>query len=240
MTCDPRRQRQLQKLILRLGLPETSPVQWRLLDIALIHPTYSTTVNYEQLEFVGDAVIRLTVAELLWDVQQTSSVGEWSAIRSILVSDRILADLALYYDLEKYLLIGPSAVSDVKGQESRLAQSFESLLAALYLSTQNLNLIRVWLRPHLQRLAQEVRADPAYQNYKAALQTWSQAQYQVLPEYSVQETGQPQDHNRFTAEVRLQGKCWGQGTGKSIKAAEKAAAQAAFLKLQAESSAKSG
>jgi ribonuclease-3 len=167
-------------------------------------------------------------------------VGELSAIRSVLVSDRTLAGLASSYGLERYLLLAPSAACDPRGEESRLADAFEALLAALYLSTQSFSLIWPWLTPHFQRLAREIRTDPAYQNYKAALQAWTQAHYRMLPDYRVRETGQRQASDRFTAEVSLQGQPLGKGTGRSIKAAEKAAAQAAFLKLQADASSDQG
>lgn len=231
---DPRRQKQLQKLIARLGLPDNVSVKWSLLDLALTHPTFSSTANYEQLEFVGDAVVRLTVAEFLVEAYSACLVGELSAIRSVLISDRCLAQLAISYGLERYLLVAPSAAKDSRGYESRLAEAFEALLGALYLSSHNLELIRPWLNPHLRQLAEEVRADPAHQNYKAALQGWTQAHYKVLPEYRVQETGQIHETLRFTAEVWLKGELLGQGAGRSIKAAEKEAAQAAFLKLQAD------
>lgn len=228
---DPRRQKQLQKLVARLGLPN-APVKWSLLDLALTHPTFSPVANYEQLEFVGDAVMRLVVAELLFEIYPTCSVGELSAIRSILVSDRTLAGLATSYGLERYLLVAPSAAKDSRGYESRLADAFEAVLGALYLSSHNLQLIRPWLDLHLQQLAEEVRTDPAHQNYKAALQAWTQEHYKVLPEYRIQETGQIHETERFTAEVWLKGELLGQGAGRSIKVAEKEAAQIAFLKLQ--------
>jgi ribonuclease-3 len=56
---DPRRQRELQKLLQKLGLLDLSAVNWSLLDIALTHPSISQEENYQQLEFVGDAVVRL-------------------------------------------------------------------------------------------------------------------------------------------------------------------------------------
>lgn len=61
-SCPPQRQRQLEKLILRLGLPGNAPIRWDLLDLALTHPSASGQANYEQLEFVGDAVVRLLAA----------------------------------------------------------------------------------------------------------------------------------------------------------------------------------
>ena len=228
----PRRQRQLENLVKKLSLSVDAPIKWQLLDMALTHPTASESANYEQLEFVGDAVVRLAAAIVLWENYPDCPVGDFAAIRSILVSDRILAQLAHYYGLELYLLVAGSAITDRVGQETRLADAFEAVLGALYLSTNNLELIHPWLDPHFKDLAAEIRLDPARLNYKAALQEWTQAKYKVLPEYRVIEFNQAQ-HNqeRFTAEVWLQGQKLGEGKGRSIKAAEQAAAKVAFLSL---------
>lgn len=229
------RQQQLETLIDHLGLKHTASIDWALLDLALTHPTISAQANYEHLEFVGDTVIRLTVSELLFRDYPQWPVGEFAAIRAILVSDRILAQIARHYHLDRYLLVSRSALNDKTGEESRLAESMEALLGALYLSTHSLELVHPWLDPHLQRLIPDVHNDPARQNYKAALQQWTQAYHKALPEYRVQETGASHgDLNRFTAEVWFQGQCLGQGTGKSIKAAEQAAAQVAFQGLSSQ------
>ncbi|BAY64711.1 MULTISPECIES: ribonuclease III [Nostocales] len=228
----PRRQRQLESLVKKLGLPKEAAIQWHLLDLALTHPTVSESANYEQLEFVGDAVVRLVAAVVLWEHYPDCPVGDFAAIRSVLVSDRILAQLAREYGLELYLLVAGSATADKVGQESRLADAFEAVLGALYLSTHNLELIRPWLDPHFKQLAAEIRLDPARLNYKAALQEWTQAQFKVLPEYRVVEVTQPhRNQERFVAEVWLHGKQLGQGKGRSIKAAEQAAAKVAFLSI---------
>ena len=228
----PRRQRQLEKLLQILGVPATAQIKWQLLDLALTHPSVSAKANYEQLEFVGDAVVRLVAAEVLWEVYPDWKVGEFAAIRSVLVSDRILASLATRYGIEPYLLV---TSSDKEGQQSRLADAFEAVLGALYLSTHTLELIRPWLDPHFVQLAIEIRSDPARLNYKAALQEWTQGHFKVLPEYRVIETTQghrPEAADeRFTAEVWLQNRQLGQGKGRTIKAAEQAAAQVAFMAL---------
>ncbi|MGQ4649855.1 ribonuclease III [Lyngbya aestuarii] len=229
---DPRRQKQLQKLLQKLGLPEDAPVQWALLDLALTHPSISAESNYEQLEFVGDSAVRLATSEFLFETYPDSLVGEFAAIRSVLVSDRILAELARIYGLDRYLLISSSAAGDPAGETSRLADAFEAMLGALYLSTRTLQLVRPWLDPHLQKLATEVRQDPALQNYKDALQEWTQANYKILPEYRLTENIQVNDKtHRFTAQVWLQDRQLGQGKGRSKKAAEQAAAKQAFLAL---------
>ncbi|MDX2243568.1 MAG: ribonuclease III [Leptolyngbyaceae cyanobacterium bins.302] len=228
----PRRQKQLESLVQKLGLPTTAPIAWELLDRALTHSTVSTSANYEQLEFVGDAVIRLVAAEFLWEQYAHLPVGEFAAIRSILVSDRSLARLAALYGFENYLQAAKNILREQAAEEARLAESFEAVLGALYFSTHSFSLIRSWLDPHLHQLVGEILADPARQNYKAALQEWTQAHYKLLPEYRVQETQDANAANaadRFQAEVWLQGEYLGQGSGRSIKAAEQAAAQAAFL-----------
>ena len=138
----PNRKRQLQKLIQRLGLSDHVQIRWDLLDLALTHPTLSAEANYEQLEFVGDSVVRLAASELLYEVYPDCPVGEFAAIRSILVSDRTLAEIADQYGFGTFLLAAGSAIRDKAGEESRLADCFEAVLASLYLSSQNLTLIR--------------------------------------------------------------------------------------------------
>lgn len=229
---DPRRQKQLRQLVQKLGLPDNSPVEWALLDLALTHPSISPKANYEQLEFVGDAVVRIATSELLFETYPDASVGEFAAIRSVLVSDRVLAQLARAYGLDRYLLLSSSAASDMAGETSRLADAFEAILGALYLSTHTLELVRPWLDSHLLQLAAEVRQDPARQNYKDALQEWTQAHYKLRPEYRLKETSLVHgDDQRFTAEVWLQNQRLGEGQGRSKKAAEQAAAKQAFLGL---------
>jgi ribonuclease III len=231
----PRRQKELEKLIQKLGLPDRTAVNWELLDLALTHPTASAGANYEQLEFIGDAVVRLAAAEFLWQAYPDSAVGEFAAIRSVLVSDRILAQIAQSYGFDRYLIVSNSAAGDKAGSQSRLADALEAVLAALYLTTQTLELVRPWLDSHFQTFTEQIRRDPARQNYKAALQEWTQAQYKILPEYRVRETNPIHgDIARFSAEVWLLDRCLGRGTGPSIKAAEQAAARDAFLAVTGE------
>lgn len=235
----PRRQLELAALISRLGLPTNTQINWSLLDLALTHPTMGVP-NYEQLEFIGDSVVRLAASEFLWETYPDKSVGDFSAIRKVLVSDRILFQIADSYGFDRYLVLAASAVGDPSGRVSRLADAFEAVLAALYLTTHNLEPIRPWLDPHFQRLATEILKDPARQNYKDALQEWTQAHYKALPEYRVRENTPilvseipPSElrSQRFIAEVWFRDRHLGTGTGHSKKAAEQAAAKVAFTQL---------
>jgi ribonuclease-3 len=240
----PRRQKQLQTLARKLGLSATAPINWSLLNLALTHPSVSRTHNYEQLEFVGDSVVRLITAELLLEVYPQEPVGEFAAVRSILVSDRILAQLAENYGIEPYLIIGTNATGNPTGRQSWLADAFEAVLGALYLSTHNMDLIRPWLDQALKQKAIEVMNDPARFNYKDALQEWTQGKHKILPEYKVVENKQLNSalklasnqsawhDRRFIAEVWFQGSLLGKGYGRSKKASEQAAAKEAFLTIR--------
>ncbi|NET47224.1 MAG: ribonuclease III [Merismopedia sp. SIO2A8] len=228
----PNRQTQLQQFLSKLGLADTSSIDWQCLDRALTHPTFSKE-HYEQLEFVGDAVLRLVASDFLLDAYPHMSEGELSAVRAVLVSDRTLAKIGDRYNLERYLLMGASARGDKVGRDTRIAAAFEALLAALYLSTRDFSLIRYWFDSHLREFADTILQDPTLQNYKGALQRLTQGRYQQLPDYRVSEIGSIHgDKERFLAEVWVQGQQWGQGRGQSKKVAEQAAAQAALLALQ--------
>ena len=234
----PRRQKQLQSLVKKLGLPEVAPIKWQLLDLALTHPTISAEANYDKLEFVGDAVVRLATAEFLWENYPESSVGDFSGLRGELVSDRTLAQIADSYGLETYLLLDKSAAGDAAGRETRLADALEAVMGAFYLSTHTLELVHPWLDVHLKQLAAEILIDPARRNYKAALQEFTQSTYKLLPEYEVKESKQMRGNTQiFTAVVKVQGEKWGTGKGSSKKAAEQAAAKQAFEKIKPEISA---
>jgi len=211
-------------------LKPSQPIQWHLLDLALTHPSVSPTANYEQLEFFGDAVVRLVASEWLLETYPQSTVGEYSAVRKVLVSDRILGEIAASYGVDRYLLIAPQAKIDLHHQTQRLADVLESILGALYLSTHTCELIRPWLDLHWLPLAEAVLQDPALQNYKDALQELTQSRSKLLPTYQVSQPAiLTNDEERFIAEVFLQGQLLGVGKGRSKKAAEQEAAKEAFF-----------
>ncbi len=231
---DPRRKRQLIKLLQKLGLNDLSRVNWSLLDLALTHPSISSINNYEQLEFVGDAVVRLASAELLLEIYPHLPVGEFAAIRSIIVSDKFLAEIADEYGFESYLLMTHGTRIDKLGRASRLADTFEAVLGALYESTKNMDLVRSWLDPILKEKSAQVHADPARHNYKDALQEWTQKKYKSLPTYKVKENPieeNDDDSKRFSAEVWLKNKLLGKGKGANKKESQQAAAKQAFHKF---------
>lgn len=233
MEADPRRRQELAALIANLGISESASIRWDLLHQALVDISRSADHNNEVLEFLGDAALRLAAAEFLQETQAHMSVGDMAAVRSQLVSDRTLAILARDHNFDRYLQISSSAAGDRAGRSSRLADAFEAVLGALYLSTHDLSMIRPWLDIHFERLTHTIKNDPARQNYKAALQELTQAHSKQLPNYTVSEISQSHgDPERFYAQVEYQGKLWGDGKGPSIKQAEQRAAQEAYQQLE--------
>jgi ribonuclease III len=230
----PSPQRQpLQRCLQKLGLPAQLQVNWARLDLALTHESADATDNYEQLELLGDAVLRLAATECLQESFPQASVGELSALRAELISDRTLAQLAAQLDLDTYLLTAAHLKSH-RIPAQRLADALEAVVAVIYLETHDLSLIRPWLDPHFQRLAHTLQQDPARRNYKDALQQLTQAQNRTLPEYRTTEQrpvdGDPQQ--RYQSQVWFRETCWGTGHGPTKKQAEQAAAAMAYQRLQ--------
>lgn len=231
----PARQRALTQLLARLGFAEIAEIDWEMLDLALVHPSLDHDRNNDRLEFFGDAVLRMAVTEFLYEAFPERAVGVLSAIRSDLISDAHLAELADFYGLERFLEMGASARHDPKGRTRRLSDAFEAVLGALYLSWQShsgeaIRRLRRWLDPHLRQRALEVLQDPTHHNAKAALQELTQEIWGELPSYRLISA---QDHPpHFQVEVWGQERCWGQGEGRSKKSAEMVAAKQAYLAIR--------
>ena len=112
----------LQDLLIRLGLtPPADETALQPLRAALTHTSAGLEVNHEELEFLGDAVLRLACAEFLEEHNPTLSVGDRSAFRAQLVSDRWLAELAAELELDGLIRAGSSHRSRPHSPEQRCA-----------------------------------------------------------------------------------------------------------------------
>jgi ribonuclease-3 len=186
-----------------LTAPALEPIQE-----ALSHSSLGESRNHEQLEFLGDAVLRLAASEFLRREHGSLRVGEQSVLRSQLVSDRWLAALARTCGLETVVRLGPMAGGDAAGRDTVMAESAEALLGGIYLAwggpAGGLEPVILWLSPHWRETAAAVLADPHRQNWKSALQEWSQRQGLGLPQYSCEERSSAHgDPNRFFCTVSL-------------------------------------
>jgi ribonuclease-3 len=245
------RLRQLQGFLCQLGIDPGAPDGPGLaaealapVEEALSHTSAGLARNHEQLEFLGDAVLRLAAAEFLARRHSQLGVGQRSALRAQLVSDRWLAERAEAIDLARLIHLGPLALGDRSGRATVLAECCEALVGGVYQAwggpRGGLEAVLRWLEPAWEEASAELLADPERHNWKTALQEWSQGQGVGLPHYQTQETNRRHgDPQRFRATVHCHPPgdagpvlCAGEGWGGSRREAEQQAARAALAQLR--------
>lgn len=200
---------------------------------ALTHPSYTKeqdipyTENYERMEFLGDAVLKLITSQILYERYPDYTEGDLSKIRSIVVSDATLSKIAHDIGLcDLIIMARHEAKQGLAHIESVCACAFEAVLGAYYLDNKLQNLIP-FLKKVLMAYIEEVDKNFEKYNAKAILQEYTQSLTKETPVYNlVDETGP--DHNKtFEVEVSYQGKVIARGSGKSKKDAEQHAAYSA-------------
>jgi ribonuclease III len=231
----PERQADIAQLLDMLGLPPTT--QPLLYAQALTHSSYTyetrcpTLDNYERLEFLGDAVLKLCISDMVFTRYPEYREGDLTKIRAVVVSDAVLAQVADRLQLGDYMLFGQSeARSGGARRPSNLACAFEALLGALYLDGQ-MPAVQALLHDLLWDVIEDVDQNKTKDNFKATLQEYTQGEGMGLPEYAVlKETG-PSHKRTFYVSVSLNGALIGQGRGKSKKSAQQEAARDALIQL---------
>jgi len=205
--------------------------------IALTHPSYTQekelpyNMNYERLEFLGDAVLKLVSSQILFEKYPDYTEGEMSKIRSIIVSDSTLSKIACEVGLNA--LITASSHDEkqgIKKVESVCACAFEAVLGAFYLDGK-LDGVKEFLKKVLMPYIEEVENNFARYNAKAILQEYTQSVNKKTPVYEVVSSSGPQHNKTFVVEVSFQDEVVAKGEGKSKKDAEQHAAYEACKKL---------
>ena len=200
------------------------------------------TLDNEKLEFLGDAVLGLLVAQSLYESFPDLEEGDLTRLRAALVSRKHLANVAEVLHLGDHLRLG-------RGEERNggrrktvlLANSFEAVLAALYLDA-GLEGARAFVQrtvidPTAHRLYQGLGRGDSIGDHKSALQEMLQAKGAAPPEYEVKAESGPDHRKRFLVEVVIPAApqlppVTAQGTGTTKKRAEQEAARLAFQQLQ--------
>jgi len=187
----------------------------------------------ERLEFLGDAVLGLVIADHLFHVEGAMPEGELAMARAAVVSTEALAQVASRIELGQFLRLGKGeAATGGRDKRSILADAMEAVIGAVYVDGGLDPARRLVLPLVADRLAGAV-AGPGEADHKTRLQEASARQFGQVPRYEVSGTG-PDHDRRFTAVVRIGGTERGRGTGKSKKEAEQAAAREAWRSLRAE------
>jgi ribonuclease-3 len=202
------------------------------------------TGDNERLEFLGDAVLGLVVAEALFLLHPEWSEGELTRVRAKLVSRQHMAEVASAIGLGSHLRLSRGEdKSGLRRKTTVLSNTMEAVLGALLLDG-GLEPVRAFARRWVmgeaaEQLAEELRAGAALGNYKSALQEYLQAARAGTPVYRVKSESGPDHHKRFMVEVRIkseereQGKSLARGMGSTKTNAEQDAARRALERLQA-------
>lgn len=209
----------------RVGLAGTSP----LLALALTHSSYAAehgVESNERLEFLGDAVVDLAVADLIVTRYPALNEGTGSLVRSRVVNERSLALAAQRLDLASAMRIGRGVVKE-NGLErpSLLADAFEAVVAAIYLE-RGYDAAKEFVHDALGEDVAAAAEQPGDVDPKARLRQWSEAKGYGTPVYTVTSSGPSHDATYF-ATVDVKGRR-AQGEGRSKKSAEANAAQHAW------------
>jgi len=208
-----------------------------LLEQALVHGSYINEnpgfalASNERLEFLGDAVLGLVVAEKLYQDFPHLAEGEMTKLRAALVCQDTLSRMAKTIRLGDYLYLGKGEeASGGRHKLTNLAAVLEAVIAGIFLdkgsSTARSFILRL-LDVELQRAV----GQGAVVDYKTELQELIQARGQQAPTYHLIEATGPDHSKIFTVEVRGGKTVLGSGSGKSKKVAETEAARSALEKL---------
>jgi ribonuclease-3 len=218
----------LNRLQSRLGYTFN---QAGLLNQALTHRSFSLD-NNERLEFLGDSILNCAVGALLYERFPDLREGQLSRIRANLVNQQPLFEVAHDLEIGRSLRLGEGELKSGGAERpSILADALESLLGAIYLDGGFDAAKAVVTRLFDSRISQ-VDPDAQGKDAKTLLQEWLQSRRHGLPNYALVETSGQAHAQTFRVACRIDVlKLVTEGTGPSRKAAEQAAAQAAYTKL---------
>jgi ribonuclease III len=205
-----------------------------LLERALTHRSAGGHHN-ERLEFLGDAVLGLVIADALHQRLPQATEGDLTRLRAALVNRESLAELARVSGLEGQLTLGEGErKSGGHRRDSILADALEALIGASFAVAGFEEARRFVLAVFADRLA-DLPSAQSLKDPKTQLQERLQGRGEGLPEYRILEVSGPDHKRQFVAEVWLPGRAWGQrGEGPSRRRAEQAAAAAALERMAAE------
>ncbi len=204
-----------------------------LLNQALTHRSYgneesSSRGNNERLEFLGDAILGLAVAAQLFTKLGDKAEGELARIKSFVVSEDTLSDIASSIGLDELLLVGKGEErSGGRGKKAILADAMEALFGAVYVDggfEKARELVLKYLVPEISKVLE----DRHRKDYKTLLQEYAQKWLKTYPVYALASKSGP-DHDRtYQISCSLKGSSWGPASGKTKKEAEQAAAALAY------------
>ncbi len=209
-----------------------------LLDNSLCHRSYLNEnqsrckSDNERLEFLGDAVLGLCVGHFLMEISPSKNEGSLSKLRSNLVSEPALADMARSIDLGRFIRLGKGE-SQSKGfdKNSILSDAFEALIAAVYLDA-GFDTVYILVKEIFNDSIESILSCEKTVDYKSTLQELAQEKGAVTPQYELVRDFGPDHDKTFEVSLTLLGIA-SKGLGKTKKAAEQDCAQNALKMMEA-------
>ena len=209
-----------------------------LLEHALTHKSRAAedasggVADNESLEFLGDAVLGLVVADALFHQFPSYTEGQKSKVKAAVVSTQSLARHAERIRLGDHLILGRGEEkTGGRFKQALLADAYEALIAAIYLDG-GLEAAGAFLRRELKDDIDAGSAQTFVRDYKSMLQERLQALGKPLPEYRVSGEAGPDHRKVFNVEVVVDGEVFGAATGRAKKEAEQDAARQALLRVE--------
>ncbi len=185
----------------------------------------------QRMEFLGDAVLTMIFAELLYREFPDLPEGKLTELRISLIRQEKLAEKASALKLGSYLVLGKGEdLSGGRERRNNLADTFEALIAAIFLD-QGMERTRQFVIDNYRKDISAIHAGKPVLNYKALLQELMQAKFKTLPEYEIIEATGPDHDKLFCVSVALGEVVLAIGSGKTRKVAESEAARIALGKL---------
>ena len=216
-----------------------------LLLRALVHRSFAyenqdVAADNETLEFLGDSVLGLAISHLLIEIFPDSDEGELSRLRSSIVNERELAQIASGVNLGDFLLLGKGEeLSGGRQKASLLANGLEAVLAAVYLDgglDSAIRIVRKVFHGYLEHREEDHLLLKALdKDYKTQLQEITQARLKLTPIYFLEAEEGPDHDKTFFMRVAIGDHVLAHGFGKSKKEAQQEAARKAIAEIEKDS-----
>lgn len=207
-----------------------------LLKTALLHKSFGNEnrkykkINNERLELLGDAVLGLVIAEYLFMHYREASEGTLAKMKSMIVSEPILAKISRELKIGDYLLLSKGEeMTGGRDRDSILGDVFEAVLGAIYIDS-SFQDAKDYALHHMKKYIDHIEEDEDILDYKSILQEYIQKKFKEVPMYQVIEESGPDHMKEFKIEVKIKGRK-GLGIAGSKKKAEQLSAKDLCIKL---------
>ncbi len=204
-----------------------------LLDTAFHHRSFSNEIanltgNNERLEFLGDSVLGLIVANYLYSTLETEAEGDLAKIKAVVVSESTLSNIAVQIGIDTCLSLGRGEEkSGGRSKKAILADALEAVIGSYYLDS-GLKDVEKFVLQLMKPEIDKVHKNTHVKDYKTLLQEFYQKKYKAVPQYKMDRKTGPDHDQTFWVSVSLGGTTYGPTSGKSKKEAEQSVARFAW------------